>query len=241
MAWQDGRNGDFDVFAQHVTASGAIALGWPSDPPDGVPICTALGDQSKPVITPDGAGGAIVAWQDARNGNLDIFSQHVTGSGSVAAGWSADGVAISTATGDQALPTISTDGAGGAIAAWRDARNCSLDIFASRVYSSGAVAGVPPEDKEPFRLFLPYPNPTHDNQLTIRFMLPSAQKVSARVVDLSGHRVRTLVLNREFSPGPQALFWDGRSDTGARSPSGVYFIQVRAGAHSAMRRVVLLH
>src|SRR5437867_6075918 len=35
---------------------------------DGIPLCAASGDQMFPTAVSDGAGGAIVAWQDARGG-----------------------------------------------------------------------------------------------------------------------------------------------------------------------------
>jgi hypothetical protein len=36
---------------------------------DGVPVCTAAGDQEVPQITTDGSGGAIFTWSDYRAGN----------------------------------------------------------------------------------------------------------------------------------------------------------------------------
>jgi len=65
--------------------------------------------------------------------------------------------------------------------------------------------------------------------------------VSAEVVDLAGHRVRTLATKREFSPGPQVLGWNGKNDAGVRLSSGVYFVVVREGTHSEARRAILLH
>jgi len=76
--------------------------------------------------------------------------------------------------------------------------------------------------------------------LTIRFDLASSGRVSAQVLDLLGHRVRTLATDREFPPGTQALGWDGRSDAGVEMPSGVYFVEVRARAQREARRVALL-
>jgi hypothetical protein len=34
--------------------------------------------------------------------------------------------------------------------------------------------------------------------------------------------------------------WDGRDDAGSRLPSGLYFIEVRAGGEHAMRRVAVV-
>src|SRR6185436_7767686 len=105
------------------------------------------------------------------------------------------------------------------------------------VYGSGGVVAVsPPGAPARFQLLAPSPNPTRDGQLTIRFNLPSSERVSAEVLDLAGHRVRTLATEREFSPGPQVLGWDGKNDAGVRLPSGVYFVEVRAGTHVEARR-----
>jgi hypothetical protein len=52
--------------------------------------------------------------------------------------------------------------------------------------------------------------------------------------------VRTLANAGAFAPGEHALVWDHRDDAGAPLPAGVYFVRVRAGAESAVRRVVML-
>jgi predicted lipoprotein with Yx(FWY)xxD motif len=135
IAWYDDRSGggNSDIYVQRVGASG-IAL-WTSD---GVPLCTAAGNQTAPVIAPDGAGGAIVAWQDYRNGNNDIFVQRVNASGAVL--WTSNGVSLCTLSADQSNPAIASDGAGGAVVVWSDARSGSdSDIYAQRVNGSGAV------------------------------------------------------------------------------------------------------
>src|SRR5258708_5548924 len=43
----------------------------------GAALCCTVNDQSNPAITSDGAGGAIVAWQDLRGGNFDIYAQRI--------------------------------------------------------------------------------------------------------------------------------------------------------------------
>ena len=135
-----------------VLISGAVACAllpagfafaaWPSDPFVNVPLCTATGDQTTPAIVSDGAGGAIVAWADARNGNRDIYAQRISADGAPL--WTPGGVPLSTATGDQANPTIVSDGAGGAIVAWHDIRSgTTFDIYAQKVDASGAPGWTP--------------------------------------------------------------------------------------------------
>ncbi len=139
FVWKDNRFGTFDIFAQHVTASGAMDPNWPYL---GLAVCTAAGDQGYPVLVTDGAGGAIVAWQDARNGlsNWDVYAQHVLASGTVDPAWPVDGTAVCTAANQQFAPTLVSDTHGGAIVTWADLRGGSnSDIYAQRVQANGVV------------------------------------------------------------------------------------------------------
>jgi hypothetical protein len=132
VAWQDFRGGSWDIYAQRVSGTGHAA--WAAQ---GVVVCSATGDQQYPQLAPDGAGGAIISWQDNRGGNWDIYAQRVSSSGAVQ--WTLDGVASCTATGNQQNPQIASDGAGGAIVAWWDYRGATYDIYAQRVSGAGAV------------------------------------------------------------------------------------------------------
>jgi hypothetical protein len=132
IVWRDHRSGATDIYAQRVNGSGV-----PLWTPDGVPICTATGSQGNPSLLSDGAGGAYLAWEDNRLGETpDIYVQRVNASG--IAQWTADGVLLSTTSWYQLKPDIATDGAGGAIVTWYDFRSVSTyDIYARRVNASG--------------------------------------------------------------------------------------------------------
>ncbi len=133
VVWQDGRNGNNDIFAQRIDGSGN-RLWSTSD----LSICTYAGDQAYPVAVSDGAGGAIVAWQDNRGGFYDIYAQRVDSSG--AALWTANGVALCTASYGQTGARLISDGTGGAIVAWQDYRSASHnDIYVRRIDASGSV------------------------------------------------------------------------------------------------------
>jgi len=45
---------------------------WSTDPNINNTICTAVNEQSAPAIVSDGAGGAIIAWQDSRGGSSAV-------------------------------------------------------------------------------------------------------------------------------------------------------------------------
>jgi predicted lipoprotein with Yx(FWY)xxD motif len=132
VTWQDERSENYDIYAQRINASGIVQ--WTAD---GVPLCTAAGEQSSPQVASDGTGGAIVTWQDYRNDNYDIYSQRINISGTVQ--WASDGVPLCTATGGQASPQVTSDGAGGAIITWYDARSGAYDLYAQCINTSGTV------------------------------------------------------------------------------------------------------
>ena len=144
VTWPDFRNGtDYDIYGQRVDALGSVL--WADD---GVPICAAAQNSAGQTMAPDDAGGAIVTWEDLRNGpDWDVFAQRIDAAGNVM--WTADGEPISLALDDQFAPTIASDGAGGAIVTWEDLRApfTGRDIYAQRINSLGAVQwttdGVP--------------------------------------------------------------------------------------------------
>jgi hypothetical protein len=146
VVWQDFRSPRVNIFARRVLASGELDPSWPIDGrallADSTALAAAFDGQQFPVIVSDGAGGAIVAWQDGRlAGGTDIFAQHVLTSGVVDPAWPANGRALCTARGQQDTATIVSDGAGGAIVTWMDRRSSvtDVDIFAQHVLASGAV------------------------------------------------------------------------------------------------------
>ena len=133
VAWQDTGSVNWKIYAQRVDALGAAQ--WATN---GVALCTAVGDQRAPEIISDNMGGAIITWYDNRSGNADIYIQRVDPSGALQ--WTADGLDLCTAPGDQSYPTLTSDGSGGAIVTWQDNRSgIYTDIYAQRVSDSGEV------------------------------------------------------------------------------------------------------
>ena len=124
--------GGADLSAQRINRNGVVQ--WATN---GVSVCTASGNQLYPEMIPDGTGGAIIVWTDTRNGNSDIFAQRINSSG--VSQWTANGVAICTATGEQTGPAIISDLSGGAIIAWTDARSGTKDVYAQKISSTGVV------------------------------------------------------------------------------------------------------
>jgi flagellar hook capping protein FlgD len=140
VIWRDYRAGVTTVYAQRLSAAGI--LHWT---PSGAAICTSEGLSLQHTVVADGAGGAIVAWNDGRRGplNPDIYVQRVDAAG--VAQWGTDGIAICAAASFQGSPTIVSDGAGGAIIAWTDARpgSSECDIYGQRVNAAGVTEWAP--------------------------------------------------------------------------------------------------
>lgn len=131
IVWYDFRSGNnYDIYAQRVNASGSVQ--WAND---GLAITTAYSHQNNPSIVGDGYGGAIIAWNDSRNGNYDIYAQKVDASGTQH--WTANGLAVSTANNDQTFPDVASDVFGNAIISWQDTRNGYADIYAQKVDANG--------------------------------------------------------------------------------------------------------
>lgn len=146
VAWRDHRGLDYDVYAQHITASGSVASGWPSIS-TGLAICTATGNQYESAVVSDGAGGAIFCWTDLRDGfQSDIYAQHVTAAGSIVAGWASNGNVVSSASFSQSSAAAVTDGASGAVIAFLDDRSNDFapDLYAQRIDRFGRVGNPEP-------------------------------------------------------------------------------------------------
>ena len=132
LAWQDYRGASIDIYAQRINAAGVTL--WAAN---GVAVCTATGTQGAPAVTPDGAGGVIIAWTDARSGLTDVYVQRLNASG--VAQWTANGVTVCNAANAQDQIALTSDGSGGAVLVWRDARSGVTDLYAQRVSAAGAT------------------------------------------------------------------------------------------------------
>jgi hypothetical protein len=134
LTWEDDRGFGTKIYAQRINSTGG-----PEWTPNGVIICTYDPQYpGLPQICSDGDNGAIITWRDTGYG--DIHAQKINSTGDVQ--WVVDGVEICTfikSTVIPRIPQICSDGNGGAIITWEDAREDYHDIYAQRVNSSGDV------------------------------------------------------------------------------------------------------
>ena len=135
ITWQDNRNGNSDIYAQRIDSAGVVQ--WITN---GLPICTASGDQEHISVETGGIGETIITWEDYRNGNLDVYAQKVSNFGLVE--WALGGVAICVNNDYSQSPKIISDSLGGAVITWHDHRNGTSDIYAQRINSAGVVQWI---------------------------------------------------------------------------------------------------
>lgn len=129
IAWQDTRNGNTDIYAQRVDT-------WLSPQWDvgGLPVCTQTGAQDVVRVMADGGGNVILAWNDQRSGNADIYAQKLNRAGTGL--WTSGGVAVCAVADNQMVAEMCSDGAEGAIFTWLDSRS---SVYAQRVNAFGVA------------------------------------------------------------------------------------------------------
>jgi hypothetical protein len=212
VAWQDGRDGNHDIYAQQLDLDGEFL--WQAN---GVFVCTAAPGAEESIcfsIDSDERGGVVIAWSDYRDGDWDGYAQRIDSSGTLR--W-----------GDAGLPTCTTpdyqwwghvviaDGEGGAFVAWGDSRfpGPRAGVYVQRVGDD--TAGV--EEGLKARItgaeLQAYPNPFVGHTRVVG----RKSDVSLRVYDIMGR----LVENSD------------EGVVGRRLPTGAYFVE--AGGYEPVR------
>lgn len=83
-----------------------------------------------------------------------------------------------------------------------------------------------------------YPNPFNP-ATTITYRLAESGQVEMQVVNIAGQVVRTLIHTSQEA-NQYTVSWNGRNDRGENVPSGVYFITLKAGDYSEVRKTSLM-
>ncbi len=101
--------------------------------------------------------------------------------------------------------------------------------------TAGVGGAIPPP-----AVFLaaPSPNPARSGT-TLRFGLPRDARASLVVYDEQGRRMGALV-SGTVAAGEHVATWDGRDETGALAPSGLYFARLEADGRVLARRLVIV-
>lgn len=139
IVWEDySSGGESNIYAQLIENTHGIAV-W--NPIDGIPVCTAQGEQRNPRAAYDEMGGVIITWEDYRNDpaglRSEIYAQRIIiATGIPDLNWSTNGNPVCAGTGYKAdRPRIvgTTDGA---YITWNDYRLPSRNVYIQYILSS---------------------------------------------------------------------------------------------------------
>ncbi len=118
-----------ELYAQRMDSSGTKRWGANS-----IKVTQSDSSQENHVVSSDGRGGAIVAWQQYMHGQYDIYAQRLDSLG--ARRWGSYGVSIAEDV-NTAEPAIAGNVIKGIVISWSDDRNGSYDVYAQRLDSIG--------------------------------------------------------------------------------------------------------
>ncbi len=107
------------------------------------------------------------------------------------------------------------------------------------VVGFGLATGLPVSAAAVARLGTPHPNPAAGGT-TMDLELLRDGAGSLAIYDLEGRRVRRL-LDGDLAAGPRRVVWDGRSDTGASVPNGLYLVRLEVAGARQTGRVFIVH
>jgi len=138
IAWEDQRNGG-SIYAQHVLNDGSVDPSWPVN---GSLLASGTTSAFVPAVVIDGAGGAIVFWEDP---TTHIFAQRIRSNGVPDPAWGGSGVTVATTAVASKLLNAISDRAGGAFVVWKDSRNgtSNTDIYAMHLTGAGVDPAWP--------------------------------------------------------------------------------------------------
>ncbi|WP_044190650.1 Ig-like domain-containing protein [Hyalangium minutum] len=129
VAWEDSRNQaatGIDLYGARVTTAGGTL------DTAGFALVQAASTQALPALARLGTQ-YVLAWQDLRSGELDVYAARLDANGAVLDG---SGVGVATATGAQSTVAIASNGTN-ALLTWSDSR--TADIIGARVSAGSAL------------------------------------------------------------------------------------------------------
>ena len=141
VAWTEFGNGDGDVFINRLGPAQAPVQPWYLN---AVRVSAVTGsNQLLTGLAYDGAGGALVTFDDYRYGpNPQASAMRILANAQFAPGWPQNGVALGYTGYYQIGALPAPDGTGGGVFVWSDTRGGSFGgaLYSTRLSATGAVA-----------------------------------------------------------------------------------------------------
>ncbi len=83
-----------------------------------------------------------------------------------------------------------------------------------------------------------YPNP-FNACTTLEYEMPASGHVEVAVYNLTGQRIRML-MNQMQSAGRHRIIWDGKTDSGNETGSGVYIVRMLSGPYKGSQKIIMM-
>lgn len=153
------------------------------------------------------------------------------GPGDFHTAWSSSGgntvsVPVSLETGQEVVVTLTGDN----VLAWQKTVYVGSQSPASE-HPDAAVPGT-------IELAQNYPNPFNP-ETVIEFTVPRTANVRLEIFNVLGQRVRLLTDSR-YTAGRHSIIWNGTSDLGQESGSGIYLYRLSVGEEVVSKKMMLL-
>jgi hypothetical protein len=132
VIWDDFRAGpsNGDIYASRILGNATRAPGFSAG---GQPLSTASDNEARPRACTDGAGGALVAWEDLFSANdTDIHGARINSAGIVVFS-----VAITLTVSDSRAVSVASDDAGGFYTVYQDSSASGFRIFGAHTSGTG--------------------------------------------------------------------------------------------------------
>jgi hypothetical protein len=233
ITWGNREYGDSPVYAQRYSSDGsAIGTNFKVNENQ---------SSGAPSISIDRSGKFVIAWQDERNGDSDIYAQRYSSDGST---FGTNFRVTNTSDGDQGDPDVALMN-GRIYFSWTDnhADDTGADIWAKVLdWEDPAPVGIGDIEQlqvpSAFILSQNYPNPFNPETM-IRYEVSKPDRVVLKVINLLGQEIRTLV-NEDKPAGIYEVMWDGRNNHRQHVASGVYLYILETNAFVEARKMVLM-
>jgi hypothetical protein len=196
----------------------------------------------------DGAGGALVAWDDFQsNGQgadstADVYVQRVTLAGKIELNWPATGLQVTNASQNQAWPALIADGTGGGIVAWEDARlrtpfpaEAYDLVYASRIGPGGGFVSVPDGSVGPGGLGIRLAANPCVGAVDADFESPRSGPARVGLYDVEGRLLESHAAQVAAGRAFRVEF-----DAAHALRPGLYFVRFAEGGEAVTARVALV-